>query len=918
MIEAKEPKRTCYVCGTPVPNSTGFCPVCVLHDALAIEETAVLPPSEDSTPSTRFEHFELVLRDGRPYELGRGAMGVTYKAIDTNLGCPVALKVINGSYVGNQSMRQRFVAEARAAADLRHPNVATVYHLGKTGQDYFYAMEFVDGEPLDRILRFRGPLQVDVALEIVDQVALALSAAYRKGLVHRDIKPANLMVTFEEENRVTVKVIDFGLAKISGRSDLHPANSTRGAFYGTPNFASPEQCAGQQTDIRSDLYALGITLWSMLTRKPPFEGAPQEVLQKQQFELPPFAQLERFPAPITNLLKWLLEKDPAKRPQTPVELRNRIRALRRNLVDLGRFPRGVKRWAAVGAGLLLLSLGLTAWLLQSHQRSIEQLQAFQAKFDKLEQGVNAFLEVQNQARQEQTGQNPAHLEQRTYELLGKMLGVDPVKLKEQLPRFAEELKTAPNATAYQRANAAYVDKDYSEAERLALVAADEARHANPAKIAEEVKELELAGWAAEKRIEYADALGRFRDAETLTDRTRDPVTWARIQFAMAWVAQDQGRYHDAEIILREVLQERERVFGAAHSETLATRFRLALALYYQGNYAAAETEYRTVFNFREKLLGPDNPDTLAAQNNLANTVLLEGKYAEAETEFRNVLKLKAKVLGPEHPSTVTTRLNLANVLYYQGRYAEAEPEYRAIVNLKEKALGPDNPDVLQARINLASALDGEGKYAEAESEDRAIIGLQEKVLGPEHPDTLTGRNNLAEVLNHQGKHAEAEAEYRAVLKLREKVLSPENPDTLQTRSDLAQLFDEDGKYAEAEAEDRALIALEQKVLGPQNPQTLAIRANLPEVLGHEGKQAEAETEGREVLKLEESVLGVDNPATLHTCFNLALCLRSQNKMEAAALFARRAAEGIRRTFGPEHPDRKKYQELEKELLSTQP
>jgi hypothetical protein len=127
------------------------------------------------------------------------------------------------------------------------------------------------------------------------------------------------------------------------------------------------------------------------------------------------------------------------------------------------------------------------------------------------------------------------LEAGTYQQLGKQLGLDPTLLKEQLLRFAEELKKSPTATTYERANAAYVAKDYNEAERLALAAADEAKRAGPSNNGEAVKALELAGWSAEKRIEYAEALARLRDAEKLTDRARDPLEWARVQYAIAFV-----------------------------------------------------------------------------------------------------------------------------------------------------------------------------------------------------------------------------------------------------------------------------------------------------------------------------------------------------------------------------------------------
>ena len=150
--------------------------------------------------------------DGKPVELGRGAMGVTYKAFDVDLRCPVTLKVISDKYLGDESARLRFLREARAAASVRHPNVASVFHLGRTAQNYFYAMEFVEGETLENLIKRSGRLEVKLALEIATQVAAGLAAVHKQKLVHRDIKPSNIMVSLEE-GAVTAKIIDLGLAK---------------------------------------------------------------------------------------------------------------------------------------------------------------------------------------------------------------------------------------------------------------------------------------------------------------------------------------------------------------------------------------------------------------------------------------------------------------------------------------------------------------------------------------------------------------------------------------------------------------------------------------------------------------------------------------------------------------------------------
>ena len=581
--------------------------------------------------------------------------------------------------------------------------------------------------------------------------------------------------------------------------------------------------------------------------------------------------------------------------------------------ELSRLRRGVRRWAAFVAVLLVLIAGLSIWLVESQQHSNRQLEALEEKFDKLQQGVNSFAAVQNKLHEEQPEQKADQIEQRTYEKLGSELGLDPKVLKEQLPHFAQELKKAPTATTYERANAAYVDKDYNEAERLALVAADEARSANPPKDPEAVKALELAAWAAEKRVEYGDGLKRLRDADQLTDRTRDPLEWAGVQFAIACLLHDQGKYHDAEQVLRQVTTERERVLGPEHPETLASRQRLALALVWQTKYAEAETEYRAVLKLREKVLGPSHPDTLATRNSLAGTLLWEGKYAEAENELRGLIKLKEEVLGPEDPSSLKTRVNLANALFAQAKYAEAEAAYRVVRKLMEKVLGAEHPTTLQCRSNLAEALDHQGKYAKAETEFVDLIKLEEKVLGPEHPDTLTIRSNFAETLDHERRYAEAETENRAVINLREKVLGAENADTLQTRSNLAAVLDHQGKYTEAEIDDRLVIQLEEKRLGPEHPNTLETRSSLAEVLQHEGKYAEAEAEDRAVLALREKVLSPDHSDTLKTCFNLAVCLRAEGKNEEAATFAQRAADGARRILGEEHPETRSYQDLAAEL-----
>jgi serine/threonine protein kinase/TPR repeat protein len=269
-----------------------------------------------------FEHYEVLTRDdGSLYELGRGAMGVTYKAFDTSLKVPVALKVINATYLNSEVAQQRFIREAQSAAKLRHRNVATVYHLGTEGDAWFYAMEFIDGETVDALVKRHGPLEPALALQIAAQVARALNAAVPHALVHRDIKPANLMLV-REDDELVVKVIDFGLALTSLPGEAHEEKA--GSFVGTPHFASPEQLQSRDIDVRSDIYSLGVTLWLMLAGTTPFTGPVEQVKRKHLAEEPPFEQFQTLPEPVQAILRRALEKDAAKRYQTPAEFRRAV------------------------------------------------------------------------------------------------------------------------------------------------------------------------------------------------------------------------------------------------------------------------------------------------------------------------------------------------------------------------------------------------------------------------------------------------------------------------------------------------------------------------------------------------------------------------------------------------------------------
>ncbi len=294
----------------------------------------------------KFEHF-LILRlpNGSLWELGRGAMGVTYKAFDTNLRADVALKVINPQYLNSETARQRFLREARSAASLRHPNVATVFHLGNSGDRFFYAMEYVEGETIENKIQKEGPFSPELALRVTRQVTRALVAADRQKLVHRDIKPSNIMLVHDDgDDHLSVKVIDFGLAKSIVAAADQSVTMTMAGFVGTPQFASPEQLEEKPIDIRSDIYSLGATLWYMLTGRPPFHGAIASVIHQHLSQPLAADMLLKFHPSVSDLLQKMLAKKPEDRFQSPGDLKreldqvvSELRGLSPTLVPLSPF-----------------------------------------------------------------------------------------------------------------------------------------------------------------------------------------------------------------------------------------------------------------------------------------------------------------------------------------------------------------------------------------------------------------------------------------------------------------------------------------------------------------------------------------------------------------------------------------------------
>src|SRR5882724_13490409 len=365
----------CATCGRPLtqvcPN--GECLRCLVGlGFLADGEEPEKPASRGRlTPGPlEYAHFEVeVGADGFPVELGAGGMAVTYRARDTVLNSTVALKVINRSVAQNPDARSRFLREARAAANIHHPNVAQVTYYGEQDGECFYAMELVDGETLEDRVRRDGPMPLALALEVIEQAARALAVAEVCGVVHRDIKPSNLMLESDASEAPTVKVIDYGVAKVMGPQAEPGAEQTQAGFIGTPAFASPEQFAGAgqlPIDTRSDIYSLGVTLWYLLSGRTPFVGRTMEEIRSRQTSELPLEQLRNLhlPGQVITLLKSMLAPAPKDRPQTARELLSAVHSCYARFNPEARSRRRKAILVNVALTLTIVAIACGTWLYQ--------------------------------------------------------------------------------------------------------------------------------------------------------------------------------------------------------------------------------------------------------------------------------------------------------------------------------------------------------------------------------------------------------------------------------------------------------------------------------------------------------------------------------------------------------------------------
>lgn len=710
--------------------------------------------------------------------IGTGGMGSVYLAIQPNPERRVALKTIRQE-LSSPRLRERFAHEARFLAALEHPGIARVYESGSAataqGEVPYLAMEYVDGRPLLEAAE-AAAWPLERRLRVLIALAEAVQHAHVRGIVHRDLKPANILV----DGLGQPKILDFGVARAI---EIEPAAAARltfvGEVVGTLHYMSPEQLSGDPTrvDARSDVYALGVIAYELLSGELPFavtDVSLIEVIRNRDTTAPrPLSQRKpEYRGEIETIVMKALAGDVQARYQSAQALADDLTRFLDHRPILARAPSSwylaskfVRRnriGVAAAAVVVLALVAATVVSLRAADRATQALAEATARSAELS-AVNGFVEQMLVSADPELGGSQ---DRPLREVLdGAERALDTLRE----PRTAGQVALLLARTWSGLGDSDRVGKMLDRAEPW-VIAGFGAQ--SPERFELELLRANEQGKRGELDVALAEFDGLLRDMRTAGE---DPGLQAdRVRLSQAQVMQAKGEADAAVKLLQEVLDRS----GAAleresPDEYDGARYNLAFAQLFLGDFPAAEALLRDVMQRETERLGADHPQTLYTVKALGQALHRQGRLAEAEPLYRLVYEKRKAAYGHDHRTTLNAATQLAAGLVSLQRPAEAEPILREVIAAMETRDESRSPQFVANLNILAGALSQLEQLDEALALTARGVAI-ERDIGAPNQDTLAARNQHATLLLKLGRVDEASAEFAELLPLVEQTLGREH------------------------------------------------------------------------------------------------------------------------------------------------
>jgi serine/threonine-protein kinase len=782
-----------------------------------------------------------------PYQLirllGRGGMGRVYLAErnDGQFEQRVAMKLLSRDGYGQQ-FRHRFLEERQILASLNHPHIARLFDGGMTtdGTPYF-AMEYVDGQPIDQYCRSHG-CSIRNRLLLFQAVCDAVQYAHQNLIVHRDLKPSNILVTDEG----TVKLLDFGIAKLVKSEPAATHQTTTRLRWITPEYASPEQVRGGVITTASDVYQLGVVLYELLTERRPFNvrgKRPSEAERILCTEAPARpssvastdAAHTALRGDLDTIVLKALRKEPERRYASVEALVEDVKRylagrpvtaqpdtwLYRSRKFVGRHRQGVVM-AAIGL-LLVIGLGFLYTYQVTQERNRAQLEAQKSA------RVTTFMTELLQEFDPSAS-------------TGGTVSAQAV-LDRAVTRLEREMTDQPDVQARLLSKIGQIHQSYGrydDAQALLTTALERRRHLHGPRHPEV--------------------------AESLKD--------------VAWLLRVRGDYVSSEAYYRRALTMQRDLLGPRHPDVAASLEGLGLVLHVRGQSDEAEALLREALSQRRQLLPDQHPELAENLSSLANLLYTRFQYDEAERLFREALAIRRAVFGT-HLHVAQTLNDLAALLVARDRNAEAEPMYRESLAMRRSLLGDVHPHVAQSLSHLGLLLERRGDYDRAKALVDEALGIRRQHFGERHLSVANSLNLLGWLRHKQGAHAQGATNLRQAITLYRALLGDDHVYVASGLNKLGAIQTAARQFATAEVTLEEALAIVQAQFSMPHPRIADVLSSQGALHMARNQPARAVPRLRQALMIRRDVLGPTHRRTVDVQTRLGACLLSMQRFDEA-------------------------------------